>query len=346
MPALAGAEISIPYTQAEARSLADLLEPRSPRGGGGGGGGGRGGGSTGSSGSSGSSSSGGGTRGGTSGSSGSSGSSGVRSSTPGFTAGSVSSGSALRGSSSAGGVRTPYTVTSGAFTGRTAGGGTRSNVYSPAGAGYGSGYTSGARGTRAGSTAGLGFPFIYWPLGFGALGAGGYYGASQYRMAGRPGGDEGPFYLSPPAGVDSNSNAFYLYGDNNSVIDTKNALATACGSGNDNATAPADFRVLPTSIVQYYRGSSFALGLIGYNNGQPANDSTGDNGTDDALARSLTVLPSTVNMTYFNCLNNTIGTQLPLVADTQGDGAISLGANSAALTLLPALLVAFLLGAL
>ncbi|PWN95715.1 hypothetical protein FA09DRAFT_362755 [Tilletiopsis washingtonensis] len=315
MPALA--DLIGAYSEHEARSLIELTRRR----GGGGGGGGRGGGG-------GSVSSGGGSRSGSGTSTG--GTTAGRSSTPGFTAGSVSGGSGLRGSSSANGVSTPYTVTSGAFAGRTAGGGTRGGI-------YGSGGYGGGRGT-----AGAGFPFIFWPLGFGAVGLGaGYYGASEYRNRDdRPGGAETVFLISPPAGVDAEQNRFFLLGDNNSIETVRDALASACGTGTNNATAPSNFSAGPQEVAQYYRGSSFALGLDGYENGQPA---VGTNDTA-ALEAPLAALPSSVNQTYFSCLNSTIGQDVPLVEEAAATDAAGIVSPSVAgLIFAPAIVVAFLL---
>lgn len=93
------------------------------------------------------------------------------------------------------------------------------------------------------------------------------------------------------------------------------------------------------SSLQYYRASSFALGLAGYNNGQPLNS------TDEAaLNAPFTALPSSVNQTYFACLNSTVGAQVPLVAG-ESDGALSSLGGANLLLMAPALLVAVFLGA-
>lgn len=53
----------------------------------------------------------------------------------------------------------------------------------------------------------------------------------------------------------------------------------------------------------------FVLPSQGYNNSQPL-DVPADNAT--TVDVPLTPLPSTVNTTYFNCLNATLGKSLPL----------------------------------
>lgn len=324
-----------PYSRAEGA----WLVPR--RGGGGGGGGGRaGGGISSSSGSSSSSS------GKTSGSSSSSGKTGTGTATggsKGFTPGTVSGGSSLYGTRGGRGVSTPYTVTSGAFSGRQAGGGVRSNVYG-GGGGYGSGYTSGytSRGVRAGPVGGLGFPFIFWPVAFGGIGYGGYYGSRELDddASDRPGGNMTQYTLTPPF-ADATGNSFALYSDLNSVDAVYQSLMQSCGVQQPLAT---NFTLNPNQTVAYYRGSSFALMLDGYNNEQP-NISSTDNSNTTEVDQALAPLPSTVNQTYLDCLNQTIVAQVPLVEEATS-GALALTAFSSPLQfllLLPAFLVACLL---
>lgn len=122
--------------------------------------------------------------------------------------------------------------------------------------------------------------------------------------------------------------------DDNSVVVVRKHLATACGTSD----AEPKFAINPNQAVQYYRASSFALLLEvcgrfvpsphdsgkaadppsptsilghiqGYNNSQPL-DAPADNAT--AINVPLTPLPTSVNMTYFNCLNSTLGQYLPL----------------------------------
>jgi len=96
----------------------------------------------------------------------------------------------------------------------------------------------------------------------------------------------------------------------------------------------------PDACLQYYRGSSFALGLDGYENGQPA---VGTNDTA-ALEAPLAALPSSVNQTYFSCLNSTIGQDVPLVEEAAATDAAGIVSPSVAgLIFAPAIVVAFLL---
>lgn len=258
----------------------------------------------------------------------------------GFTPGSVSGGSSLYGTRGGRGVSTPYTVTSGAFTGRQAGGGVRSGVYG-GGGGYGSGYTSGytSRGARAGPVGGLGFPFIFWPVAFGGFGYAGYYGSRELddRASDRPGGNMTQYTLTPPFD-NATGNSFALFSDLNSVDDVYQTLVAQCGVRQPLA---ANFTLNPNQTVAYYRGSSFALMLDGYNNGQP--NITGDSANSTEVDQPLAPLPSAVNQTYLACLNNTIVAQVPLVDEATSDAAIVLSSPIQFLLMLPAFLVACLL---
>ncbi|UZJ56133.1 hypothetical protein CBS101457_005453 [Exobasidium rhododendri] len=301
----------------------------------GGGGGKSGGGSSSSS----SSSSSGGSKGGTTSSSSSSSSS---SASKGFTPGSVSGGSKVYGSSAGRGISTPYTVTSGAFAGRQAGGGTRSNIYSSGG--YGSGYTSGYgnRGGLGGPVGGLGFPFIFWPVAFGAAGYGGYYGSRELNNdTERPGGGMTQYTLAPPANVtDAANNMFALYGDLNSVDEVFQTLVSGCGV---SSTLASNFSINPNQTVQYYRGSSFALLLDNYDNMQPNISDTSGNTTE--VTQPLAALPTTVDTSYLACLNSTVGPNVALI-DAATSAALGQIAGLNILLALPALLIAFLLNVL
>ena len=217
---------------------------------------------------------------------------------------------AVRGNPGLAGGGTPYTIGAGnAFAGRAAGGGARSGIYG--GRGYG------------GYGAVPFFPFMFWPLAFGG-GYGYYYGSHIYGPPNndtRPGGTLQTWTLLPTwgEGVSSSSsngttapptgNAFALYGDYNSVNDLIPALASNCSvSMNYGQNITAD----PFQVVQYYRGDSFSLLLNDYNNSLPLiNIESEENFTlPDAQPAPL---PSTVNQTYLECLNSTIGQYVGLI---------------------------------
>ncbi|PWN17890.1 hypothetical protein BCV69DRAFT_87831 [Microstroma glucosiphilum] len=302
-----------------------------PRRGGGGGGGGRGGGSIGGS-SSGSSSSG---KGGTSSSSSSSSSSGRSS----YVGGSSFGGSRYPSSSTANGVaRFAIPASAGAFAGRTAGGGTRGDIYGSAR--YGSGYPAGYGTTRGvyygGGVGGLGFPFLYWPVFWGA-GYGAYYGSDRYSNdTDRPGGAMTLYVLQAPANVNQSLNNFGLYGDFDSVDSARASLVDACGVGSGLA---ANYTVTPSQAVQTYRSSSFSLLLDRYDNLQPQNATD-----DDSIDTPIPSLPADVDTTYLSCLNTTLGQDLLLPSDAETSLAYRVGGElQITIVLLPALLLAFIL---
>jgi hypothetical protein len=104
---------------------------------------------------------------------------------------------------------------------------------------------------------------------------------------------------------------FRLVADNNTVTDLMTDVATNCSqyltSASINATAPTPFNASsaePEQVVQYYRASSVALTLDGYNNTAVF---VPENSTTD------TSLPAGIDNSLLNCLNATIGLAVPLV---------------------------------
>ncbi|KAH6918327.1 hypothetical protein BKA70DRAFT_1394021 [Coprinopsis sp. MPI-PUGE-AT-0042] len=223
---------------------------------------------------------------------------------------SISSAGGSRGVSSysPGGGRS-VAITSGPYAGRQQGGGTRSNVYGSKT--YGSGYPGG--GGRG--TAGLGFPFIFWPLSFGALGFAGSYaylnGNNEYGRPddeSRPGGPQ-TVAIIPSANSGSNT-TFRFLTDRDSVEAMKPILVQECGSmiqNNDNiATERYNGSTVtpprPEQVVQYFRASTAALSLDGYNNTAIFEEE----GTPDVS------LPANIDTSLLECLNKTIGDAIPL----------------------------------
>jgi len=277
------------------------------KGGGGKGGGGGGGGKSGSSGG-GSSSSG----KGSSGSSGSTGSRGSTVSVSGKTGGKSSSATAYGG----GGGKVSTIPAGQPFAGRTVGGGNRDQVYGSQA--YGSGYP----GIASRGVGGLGFPFVFWPVIWG--GTLGYGGAYLYdheygdsSNPDRPGGSMVEATFTSPT---SNS-TFHVLSDNTTVTSLIGSVSANCSLGansstvvfpyNSNSTDPSQPR--PEQVIQYYRASSVALTLDGYND-------------TSALAENQTApdvpLPSWVDHTTLDCLNSTIGQAVPLIDNDASSLAI------------------------
>jgi len=199
----------------------------------------------------------------------------------------------------------PITIPAGTlFAGRTSGGGTRNQVFGNRL--YGSGYPG--QGSR--SVSGRGFPFGYWPLVWGAgVGAGiGYLHDSEYGRgdnSSRPGGVLFQAIIMEP----NDNTTYHLVADNSSVTSILSSVESNCtlltnsitprAINPDNSSEPQ-----PEQAVQYYRASSVALTLDGYNNS--AVDSSNDTAVD-------TPLPSGLNMTFLDCLNQTIGASAPIL---------------------------------
>ncbi|BGP01709.1 hypothetical protein NBRC10513v2_005348 [Rhodotorula toruloides] len=317
-------------------SIKHLLEKRRGAGGArggssGGGGGGRGGGGSSSSGGSSS----GGSRGGGSSSSGSS------------SKGGSSSGASNRGglpgyspSTSTFGGGVPRTIpVGGAFAGRQFGGATRSSIYS--GYGYGGGYGTYARGAALGGiagygygrVAGLGFPFGFWPLYYGPH----YYGDDEYgphSNSSRPGGPLAAASFSPPGGNNSAPPQYMVYGDQDSVGNVTQALASQCqavavvGSTpvTDNGTYPSSTNTTllpaldPINVESYYRASSFALYSFFTDSAQQGQNAT-TNYTEPISTPPFKYDASLRDRSFESCVNDTISASLPIEDGYQGDSS-------------------------
>ncbi|KAJ7095841.1 hypothetical protein B0H15DRAFT_74909 [Mycena belliarum] len=194
------------------------------------------------------------------------------------------------------------------FSGRLEGSGTRGQVFGTQT--YGSGYP----GLASGAVAGRGFPFYFWPLSFGVggVGAGAYlHSNNEYGRANnssRPGG------VMMTAAFQSNGTSgttFRILADNTTVVDLISDISANCSASlsSSSATTPAPYNDTatlppqPEQVVQYYRASSIALSLDGYNNTSVFAAA----GTPDVP------LPSGIDTTLLDCLNQTIGLAAPLI---------------------------------
>ncbi|KIK56934.1 hypothetical protein GYMLUDRAFT_46820 [Collybiopsis luxurians FD-317 M1] len=267
--------------------------------------------------------SGGGGKGGV-GSSGSEGGSGGRS-----TSSSVStSGTSRSATSYGGGGGKSVTIPAGqTFAGRTEGGATRDQVFGTST--YGSGYP----GISGRGVSGRGFPFFFWPIVWGgAIGTGSTAYLHDTQEYGQPDNTTrpgGPMMISTfvsSASTSSNSTlsptTFHVLADNTTVIALISAITSNCTSFNLNTTASSSNTTNPSALnasdpnapkpeqaIEYYRASSVVLTLNGYNNSAALSDN--DNATN-------TPLPSGIDTTLQDCLNQTIGAAVPLI-----DGARS-----------------------
>jgi hypothetical protein len=129
----------------------------------------------------------------------------------------------------------------------------------------------------------------------------------------RPGGAQGM------AAFQSNSTntIFRLVADNDTVTALIPDLTSNCSiymiAPSPNSSSPFNTSAMePEQVVQYYRASTVALTLDGYNNSAVF---APENSTAD------TPLPSGIDTNLLDCLNSTIGQAVPLV-----DGARSMSA--------------------
>ncbi|KAG6849345.1 hypothetical protein H0H93_009265 [Arthromyces matolae] len=207
------------------------------------------------------------------------------------------------------------------FAGRESGGGTRAQVYGTSQ--YGSGYP----GSSQRGVAGLGFPFVFWPVvwgGAGGFGTEAYLHTSEYGRpdnSSRPGG---PLTTAIFVSSANSNTTFRLLADNQTAISLVADIQSSCGSDLNNSTSvfvPASYNdsfsslPQPEQTVQYYRASTVALTLDGYNNTAVFEDQ----GTPDVS------LPSDIDTTLLSCLNSTIGAAVPLVGGASSLPVPSIG---------------------
>ncbi|KAI0628678.1 hypothetical protein C8Q77DRAFT_1147612 [Trametes polyzona] len=280
-------------------NLSQHLYPRKGGGGRGGGGGGK------SSGGSSSSS------GGSSGSGGSVGSRGASVPVSGSTAGrssAVSYGS---------GTTKVVTIPAGQpFSGRQSGGATRGQVYGTQT--YGSGYP----GVASRGVGGLGFPFVFWPVVWGGgLGYGAAYLHSNHEY-GEPNNSSRPGGPMVQAAFSSNSTntTFHVVADNSTVTALIASIDANCTVASNSSTAPLAFNgsasdPKPEQAIQYYRASSVVLTLDGYNDTSALADNS---------SAPPAPLPTNIDQTLLNCLNDTIGAAVPLFEDNAASSRLSM----------------------
>ncbi|GJJ08059.1 hypothetical protein Clacol_002266 [Clathrus columnatus] len=193
------------------------------------------------------------------------------------------------------------------FAGRIAGGGTRADIYGTSR--YGSGYP----GITSAGVIGRGFPFGFWPVTFGVAVTTGIISADLHdkeygnpNNSSRPGG---PLFEAPFQPMNG-SETYRVLSDNTTVQSLIASIAVNCSLKMTtitaipfNDSAQAINQPKPEQVIQYYRASSIALTLDGYNN--TAVYSSNNNTPDTPLLSNL-------NTTFLNCINQTIGAGAPL----------------------------------
>ncbi|OCH95659.1 hypothetical protein OBBRIDRAFT_496265 [Obba rivulosa] len=217
------------------------------------------------------------------------------------------------------------------FAGRIQGGGMRTTIYGSRT--YGSGYPGATFTYIYIYDPSPPFPYVFWPVSWGP----GYgYGPSWWhttivcpllRFTYNFPNDAAPQYGLPsntsrPGGPmaeatftsNSTNSTFHILSDNSTVASLITSITLNCTLGPGSSTFPLPYNgtntsePVPEQAIQYYRASTVALTLDGYNN---------TNAFTQGPNATANVLPSWVDNTLLNCLNATIGEAVPLVTVDQ-----------------------------
>ncbi|KAI0641447.1 hypothetical protein C8Q79DRAFT_1077878 [Trametes meyenii] len=200
------------------------------------------------------------------------------------------------------------------FSGRTSGGATRDQIYGSRT--YGSGYP----GHTGLGVAGLGFPFVFWPLVWGGgLGYGAAYLHANHEY-GEPNNSSRPGGPQVQAAFSSNTTntTFHIVSDNSTVTALIASIHANCTIASNSSSTPLSFNGTasdpkPEQAIQYYRASSVALTLDGYNDTSALSDNS---------SAPPAPLPSNIDTTLLSCLNDTIGEAVPLFDDSDSSSAV------------------------
>lgn len=227
------------------------------------------------------------------------------------------------------GIESTHLIGSGnEFEGRLVGGGNRAGVYGTSV--YGSGYpildadgkkTTSVNNNNSRGVNGANFPYYFWPVvwptpsdrNVTTNSDDAYLYSAEYRApteTTRPGGIQ---HISTFVSANETS-TFHLITDRYTTLELMHDIELSCGHllNTDASTGPntthmpvdisapeaADVELSPESAIQYYRASTIALTLEGYNN-------TAALCADETF--SATPLPPTHDATLLSCLNQTIG---------------------------------------
>ncbi|KIJ11681.1 hypothetical protein PAXINDRAFT_171634 [Paxillus involutus ATCC 200175] len=192
------------------------------------------------------------------------------------------------------------------FSGRTAGGGTRLQVFGTTM--YGSGYP----GISGRGVSGRGFPFWYWPVVWNSHSTTAtYLDDTEYGDSFNTSRVGGPMAQSTFISNSMNT-TFHVLSDNSTVSSLITSIHANCSSSlsSSSSSSPQPFNASapgtpqPEQAIQYYRASSIVLNLDGYNNSATL--------SSDPNAFS-SPLPSSIDMTLLDCLNQTIALAAPLI---------------------------------
>lgn len=110
---------------------------------------------------------------------------------------------------------------------------------------------------------------------------------------------------------------FHVVADNSTVTALIASIDANCTVASNSSTVPLAFNgnasdPKPEQAVQYYRASSVALTLDGYNDTSALADNS---------SAPPAPLPPNIDTTLLNCLNDTIGAAVPLFDDSNSASA-------------------------
>lgn len=257
----------------------------------------------------------------------------------------VDRGSGLSGGNGKG-IAGQFTITKGRFAGRQAGGGTNnklSGLTSAYGSGYPQNYTDAVRANMSGPVNGLGLPYLFWPVEYSKAGFPDYYGSSEYvDDEARPGGPMTQYTLNTTLGYATSSNEqtkLALWTDAVTAEQILTQLHFATRSTPYFSLAP-NFTINPKQAIGYWRGSSIALLLDGYDNGIPLMNAS-DNARTVYHNATLNPLPTGVNTKLVDFIGSMLDRSAPLVSSCgEANGSMS---TSLDVPMLPTFLLALFL---
>ena len=110
---------------------------------------------------------------------------------------------------------------------------------------------------------------------------------------------------------------YYFVADNTTVDAVNLLIQTSCSTNNDAVGVPFDptlpSELHPELVVQWYRASSAALFLDGYNNTIATSYNAPATNQSALMSVALqTPLPSTINEGFLKCLNDTVIETIPI----------------------------------
>ncbi|KAI0041886.1 hypothetical protein FA95DRAFT_1548213 [Auriscalpium vulgare] len=208
------------------------------------------------------------------------------------------------------GVKTISKIKTGPFAGRRVGGGTRRYVYGNRY--YGCGYPGRpAYCTVVGRDLSFYYPPVVWIDPSGTYSGRYPYNGQEYPTnSTRLGGQLMTLQLqsnqtySPPT-------VLHVLADNATLISLNKSITSKCKQYLGPRTMILQYNgtggPFPEQVAQYYRGSSVALTVDGYNN-------TAALIYVNNMTQAPALLPPTIDLTLLNCVNSTIGANVPLVA--------------------------------